>query len=274
MDIGLASRSTLLVSAAFLGIASVAAAQDQTPAAAEEEPTEYLVSIAAGAGAVLEPGERDGCYTLTLEDADHVTWFSDRPKREAFSEHAHELAEDWEGSFADSAPNADLEMFREDGSSASVVLELNEAPVWNVNDRTLTFAEACEVPVDTGGSEAVQIAPEIQADTFPMASLFIDGASTGTLYFLNCTSENWTYYVFNGGDIFCLVPRQIKVVDADGGTNSSKCNFKKDGCIIFRGDYVSFGSCSGSGLTYVQKGYTLIQRDYSTGQTPGQQTSC
>jgi hypothetical protein len=88
------------------------------------------------------------------------------------------------------APNADLQTFREDGSTVSVILELGEVPVWNAKDQALVFANTCAILTDDQDGEAVRPTPEIQDQAFPIATLFIDdfsvmSAAAATVYFLN-----------------------------------------------------------------------------------------
>lgn len=176
---------------------------------ADEQAPEYLITVTAGAGASLEAGEQSGCYALVLNDADHVIWFSDRPARQAHSAHAANLAEGWNESFADSAPNADLQLFQEDGTSVSLILTLNDPPTWEADKQTLSFDNACEIEVagkDTG-NDAVNA--EIQLGEFPMAALFIDGAklfawnSCVSKYNDRICMEQWGSYpasCFKAGD--------------------------------------------------------------------------
>lgn len=285
MRVSIGAASTLLTGVVLVGWVS-ASAQEQTAATAleeapvaEERQTEYLVSVAAGGGAVLASGEQEDCYTLTLENAGHVTWFSDRPEREAHSSHVYELTDAWQEAFADSAPNADLQMFREDGSTVTVVLELGEAPVWNAKEQTLTFANACAIPIDEEGGEAVPMTPDIRDAAFPIATLFIDdvsiqAAAKATINFINCDKENRSFYVFNGGDIFCVVPRHIKNVSANGGTNSAKCNDKKRGCIVALGKDVSLGSCFGSGYAWAKNGNWVATAPYRQTYVTSSRPSC
>ncbi len=73
--------------------------------------TKYLISVTAEGGAVVGPVNEEGCFELTLEDADHIVFFSDRPERKATRTHPNALIDIWPESFTDSPPNADLQLF-------------------------------------------------------------------------------------------------------------------------------------------------------------------
>jgi hypothetical protein len=189
MRINVETLGALVTSVAVAGLLSTAWAQDEGSTGADEAP-EYLISVAAVEGAALKQGGREGCFTLTLTDAKHVTWFSDRPVREAHSSDAANLISLWEDAFADDPPNADLQMFGDDGGSVTVILELNDAPVWHPADQALVFANACAIHIDEDGGEAVSTA----AGSFPIATLFIDGAKLFA----------WNSCVYYNNDYKCM----------------------------------------------------------------------
>jgi hypothetical protein len=163
-----------LFAAFVLGTAFTMPVRAEPAATSSSESADYLISVTAGGGAVLSDGTGAGCYTLTLNDADHVIWFTDRPFREAHSGPVSSLTEGWNPNFGDNPPNADLQLFSGDGNAVTVILELGEAPVWNAGQKTLSFSNACAITIDGGTKEP--FTGEIPHGSFPMASLFIDGA--------------------------------------------------------------------------------------------------
>lgn len=78
--------------------------------------------------------------------------------------------------------------------------------------------------------------------------------------FLNCSPEKVTFWVFNGGDFLCVVPRHIVNVDPDGGKKTRKCNDKRNGCKIIPGSEASVGSCDPA--LFAKDGQTVVTRRF------------
>ncbi len=142
--------------------------------------TSYLISVTAGGGAVVGPENEEGCFELTLEDADHLIFFSDRPERKATRTHPNALVDIWPEEFAESPPNADLELFDEDRGDEIVIVTLESAPIWYEDTQTLTFKEVCPLPLAADDSFekddlAIVTDPEtILSGRFSRGALFID----------------------------------------------------------------------------------------------------
>jgi hypothetical protein len=143
----------------------------------------YLITVTGEGGAVVGPMDEEGCFQLTLKDADHVVWFSDRPYREAWSSHTTDLVDIWEETFAGNPPNADLQLFSDDRSDEAIIVELFSAPVWNEDTQELIFNDACvllsviEHELSEGEEDLTTMGgSEIISGEFPKAVLFIDDA--------------------------------------------------------------------------------------------------
>jgi uncharacterized protein YcfJ len=130
---------------------------------------EYLASVTAEGGAIIGQVNAEGCFELTLKDVEHVVWFTDRPARDARSTNVSVLIDVWAEQFAEVPPNADLQLFDEDRSDATIIVELESAPVWDENKGTLTFNNSCLLP-------SVADLEIISSGTFSKGVLFIDGA--------------------------------------------------------------------------------------------------
>lgn len=87
-------------------------------------------------------------------------------------------------------------------------------------------------------------------------------AAAATIHFLNCDDEKVFIDVYNGGDIFCLVPAHIAGVDANGGTNAKSCNDKNMGCKVRKAEDSSPGTCSH--LKFAKNGQTVVNRKFHT----------
>ncbi len=142
--------------------------------------TKYLISVTAEGGAVVGPENEEGCFELTLEDADHIVFFSDRPERKATRTHPNALVDIWPEEFAGNPPNADLELFDEDRGDEIVIVVLESTPIWDNDAQTLTFKEVCPIPLAADDSFekddlAIITDPEaILSGRFSKGALFID----------------------------------------------------------------------------------------------------
>ncbi len=144
--------------------------------------TKYLISVTAEGGAGIGLENEEGCVELTLEDADHLIFFSIHPERKATRRHASILVDIWSELFAESSPNADLELFDEDREDEVVIVDLESAPIWDEDTQTLVFKEACPISVasdDSFKKDDLEIATDPEAilsGRFSKAALFIDDA--------------------------------------------------------------------------------------------------
>ncbi len=144
------------------------------------ESIKYIMSVTAEGGAVIGPVNEEGCFELTLEDADHLIFFSDRPVREATRTHPNVLVDIWPEEFTGNPPNADLELFDEDREDEIVIVVLESAPIWHNDTQTLTFKEVCTISLAADDSFekddlAIITDPEaVLSGRFSKAALFID----------------------------------------------------------------------------------------------------
>ncbi len=142
--------------------------------------TKYLISVTAESGVVVGPENEEGCFELTLEDADHVVFFSDRPVRKAIRTHPNALVDIWPEEFAENPPNADLQLFDEDREDEIVIVVLESTPIWDEDTQTLTFKEVCPIALAADDSfekddlEIVTDPEDILSDRFSKGALFID----------------------------------------------------------------------------------------------------
>ncbi len=142
--------------------------------------TSYLVSVTSEGGAVVGPVNEEGCFELTLEDADHIVFFSDRPERKATRTHPNALIDIWPEEFAESPPNADLELFDEDREDEIVIVVLESAPIWHEDTQTLIFKEVCPISLaadDSFEEDDIVIVTDPEAvlsGRFSKGALFID----------------------------------------------------------------------------------------------------
>ncbi len=142
--------------------------------------TKYLISVTSEGGAVVGLENEEGCFELTLEDADHIVLFSDRPERKAMRTHPSALLDIWLAEFAEDPPNADLQLFDADRQDEIVIVTLESTPIWDKDTQTLTFQDVCPVPLvadDSFKEDDLSIAtsPEtILSGRFSKAALFID----------------------------------------------------------------------------------------------------
>jgi len=130
----------------------------------------------------------------TNTDANHVIWFTDRPAREAWTTSAGTLADGWSEQFSDSPPNADLQLFKGDGTWVTTVVTIKSSPIWNENAQTLTFNDACPILLIDGTTDGPSIT--IPDGTFSTAVIFVDGAKIG--------KWNSCYSRSDSGDDTCL----------------------------------------------------------------------
>ena len=158
---------------ALLLPASGALAQDASPAA--EEPS-YLFVVSAPSGMT------DGA-TLTLHDVPTVTWFTDRPYRQAGQISPAMLDGFWPelvAAFDGVAPNAVLSILGEDAVTNTVI--------------ELTGVEAV-TPDDTGATADIVLRYTVVDGELPpgeigTASLFIDGVEP-TVGIKACLMTSW-----------------------------------------------------------------------------------
>ncbi len=142
--------------------------------------TTYLVSVTAEGGAVIGPVNEEGCFELTLEDADHVVFFSDRPVRKARRTHPNALVDIWPEEFAENPPNADLQLFDEDREDEVVIVVLESAPIWHEDTQALIFKDVCPIALAVDDSfekddlTIVTDPEDILSGRFSKAALFID----------------------------------------------------------------------------------------------------
>jgi hypothetical protein len=141
------------------------------------ETTEYLVTVTAEGGAFMGQVNLDGCFELSLMDADHVVWFSDRPEREAWSTHISALTDVWEEEFAEVPPNAVLELFDDDRAGVAFVVELESAPVWDEDTQRVTFDKVCLLPSEIDSEIVSEIIVSEGVLLFSEGVLFIDSIS-------------------------------------------------------------------------------------------------
>jgi len=142
----------------------------------------YLVSVTAEDGASIGPADEDGCFALTLKGADHVLWFTDRPERDAFSTGISPLLDVWQEEFGNNPPNANLQLFNEDGEGVSMILVLESAPTFGAYTHTVTFDKAC--PLFSSGVNSDLTTENISGKNFSKAVLFIDDFLTAGLHSL------------------------------------------------------------------------------------------
>lgn len=90
--------------------------------------------------------------------------------------------------------------------------------------------------------------------------IFSNVEGLALIFLLNCDTKKHFFEMYNGGDIFCVIPRHIAGVDANGGKNSKKCNDKKRGCQVRLTDDHSGGSCIK--FAYAHNGDTVVKRKY------------
>jgi len=86
-------------------------------------------------------------------------------------------------------------------------------------------------------------------------------AKGATVHFLNCDTKKISFWVFNGGDPLCIVPRHIVTLAANGGAKSRMCNDKKNGCKIVEGSDAGPGNCFP--VIYAKNGQTVIKEEYT-----------
>ncbi len=143
-------------------------------------PTKYLFSVTSEGGAVIGLENEEGCFELTLEDADHIVFFSVHPERKAMRLHPNDLLYIWSEDFVDNPPNADLQLFDEDRQDEVVIVTLESTPIWDEDTQTLTFKEVCPIALVADDSFekddlTIVTSPEtILSGRFSKAALFID----------------------------------------------------------------------------------------------------
>ncbi len=142
--------------------------------------TKYLISVTAEGGAVVGPVNEEGCFELTLEDADHIVLFSVHPEHRAMRTHPSALLHIWPEEFAENPPNADLELFDDVRQDEIMIVTLESAPIWHRDTQTLTFKEVCPIPLAADDSfeeddlVIVTDPEDILSGRFSKAVLFID----------------------------------------------------------------------------------------------------
>ena len=78
-------------------------------------------------------------FKVSLKGVDSkLTWFTDRPDREAGSVSFDDLISQWDNGFAGDDPNSALLFKDEDGNNDTVVFEQSK-PRYNENKKKLTF---------------------------------------------------------------------------------------------------------------------------------------
>lgn len=142
--------------------------------------TDYLVSVTAENGATIVKGQQGSCFELTMEGADHIVFFSDRPEREAMRVSPGDLLTVWEEEFVGNPPNADLQLFDRDRGDELAIVTLESTPVWDEATQSLTFERACLVSLVSDNSfkeDDLTIASDLEevlSGRFEKGALFID----------------------------------------------------------------------------------------------------
>ncbi len=183
MDSQPLGKATLCLFAVLLATAVIA--HGQSADESSEDPTFLAAVMATGGGILSDEQDRD-CYKLMLFGADHITLFTDRPARQAYSLHAGQFVPRWSEAYGDDPPNASLQLFNADGSTQNTIVELVSPPSWDSDTMTMTFAKVCVI---ASHSDPQELRP---ADSFNFGSLFIDGAKL--------FSWNSCYSVSSDGD--------------------------------------------------------------------------
>jgi hypothetical protein len=118
-------------------------------------------------------------YVLTLNNINiKTTYFTDRPFRFSGSLKTSEFVKEWisnkdSDSFKNDPPNAAIEFTKEDGSNATLVLELME-PVYDENMKTLTYKSRLIPNSSKIKQSIVNIGETPNSIKFTNANLFID----------------------------------------------------------------------------------------------------
>ncbi|MEM9336635.1 MAG: hypothetical protein AAGA35_02165 [Patescibacteria group bacterium] len=166
---------SLIIAASIIGYALMQ--NQQSAGAVVAEPTLLYVQT-AGSGSLVLEGETG---TLTLNNtAPDTVYFSDRPAREVGRETTADFIGDWslgEGSFAETPPNAALDIIDINGDQHVLIVELLN-PDYNANTDTLTYEV---IMLDAGSAD------DSLYSSFDTAALFID--STYKSYNCKCTPE-------------------------------------------------------------------------------------
>lgn len=146
----------------------------------DAEPTFLYVQNSSSGS--LTPNEDTDTWTLTLfEVGEQTVYFSDRPNREVGRQSTTGFISQWEqgdNSFAETPPNAALDIFHADGTQSVLVLELMDA-TYSEATNTLTY----EVILLEGLAEAAE-----RYESFGQSALFID--STYKHYKCHCELES------------------------------------------------------------------------------------
>ena len=147
-------------------------ADERTVCSGPDEATSLFV-LEANEGEA-EAAEDDGTYDLSLTGVEGVTWFADRPAREAGDESLAGFVDAWPDRFATAAPNAALTIG--EGDDAVVAIVTLSEPV--VNDDRVEFRAVVVDPVQAPPSLQDHVATSRPAtelpERFDRAALFVD----------------------------------------------------------------------------------------------------
>jgi hypothetical protein len=236
------SVAAILAVMAMLASSGVTAAGAEPGAPAIQEIRQLFFQNATRG--TLQKVRGTGLYRLRLEGVSpQVTWFSDRPARDAGVIPVRGFVESWSGfGFSADHPNAALTITGARSRGHSVVLELS-GPRYTAARRTLRYIAR---PIRTADGNLASFAPRRSARLprrFGTSALFIDDATAPI--WNGCVLQ--PYAQCPGADLTTGDPQGLGLMDLTlNNVNFSGANLAND---AFRSTVLTDANLSGANLT-------------------------